>query len=421
MAAAHAGGAISVDDAVAELTRRRAAALAGPIARVAARAADVAAARAGAAERRPAGLATVPAGLTAAGVRAAARRTREAAENLEVARDAVGERPSYDADAARDVKEAQADIELARQDRAHALPRANWVLTRANALGAALAAGRFVDDAFDRTFVFVAAVPLAALVYSALVVLVPARRARAAGRRRWAALRSMNVSTLGGLSALQERTGAWERRAARVKAAEAECRAANAAFRTMVGSTVALASAGRLAKDLDRAEALDDAVRAAEEAWAAAAADLQAAEDTAGGGEPLVVVVPDAGADPDDRRRAYERLAALAGSTSLVVVAAVRRLRPVADPEPEPAPPPPPQPEPAPEPADLAPAAPPVAPAPRCPNAEPATRHVPPEPAAIPARPPAAPGVVDLRERVRIGLQRLRARSLAARDRPRAG
>ena len=414
LAAAGASAPMSVEEAAAELDRRRAAACAEPAARVAACAAGVEAARASARKGRPPGLDTVPAGLTAAGVRAAARRTREAAESLEVARDAVGERPTYDDGAARAVREAQADIEQARQDRASALPRANWVLTRANALGAVLVAGRFVSEAFDRTMVFVGAVPLAALVYSAFVVLVPIRRGRAAGRRRWAALRSMNVSTLAGLAALQERTGAWERRAARVKAADAEYRAAGAAFRTMVGGGVALASADRLAKDLDKAESLDDAVREAEEAWAAAAADLQAAEDAGAGGDPLVVLDPDPDADPEERRRAVERLAALAGPTSLVVVAAVHRAEreqaPAVEPEPEP--------EPAvPEPAPAATTPPAVIPAARCPNATPT--RLPGEPRSRPAA--TSPSIVDLRDRVRIGLQRLRARSLATRDRPKAG
>ena len=412
LAATGAADALPAGEAARQLRRRRAGELAAPRTLVAERRDAAGAARA-ALQSRPAGLATVPPGLLAAQVRSAARNTLEAVENLRVAREAVGDRPSYDQDAARLAREAQSDVERARQDRASALPRANWVLTRANAFAAVLVVGRLWHEAFDRTFVFVIAVPLVALAYAVHVVLEPVRRGRAAGRRRWSALRSMNVSTMAGLAALEERTGAWQRRAARVKTAEAEVREERDIWRRLVGESVALASADRLAIDLDKAEALEAAAGTGDRAWAEAALALQAAEDTIGrGGAPVVVLDPDVEVEPEARQRAMERLAALAGAATVVMVVAVPEpaveAAPVAE---EPAA----EEEPVlallPPPATRRPA---LAPVPAPPGPLPGPSRVPVE-AGVPAA--HGSGIVDLRERVRAGLQKLRARSTPQRDR----
>lgn len=392
---------LSVDEAAAELGRRRAAALEEPVVHARACRAAAVAARAAAVGARP-GLATVPSGLTPTIVRSAARTVVEAAETLRAARDAVGARPGYDGRAARAAREAQADVERACRDRAAALPRTSPVLTRANLGAGALVLGRAASEAFDRAFFLVAVLPLGALGYAAHAVIAPARRARAAARRRWAELRSMNVSTMAGLAALEERAGAWERRAARVAAAEADFRVARDTWRSLVGRSVALASSERLAADLEVTAELDAAARSADDAWSQAVEAIQVVEDTAGTGEaPLVVLDPDPAADHDDRLLAVQRLAELAGATTVVVVVA----EPAAIE--------------APHPDGVDRVGEPAAPV----EATPPPPARPSVPAPVPVRSPrTAPvgdgGIVDLRERVKAGLLRLRGRAAPRHDSP---
>lgn len=385
-----AGRCLTVAEALDDLAARRAAALEGPASLARARRADATAATAAALHVRP-GLSTVPAGLTGATVRGAAHHLVEAAEALHAAREAVGNRPSYDEERAAEARAAQADVVQARLDRAGALHRANAVLVRANLVAAAIVGGRVASEAFDRPFFLVIVLPLAALAYAAYTVIAPARRSRAAARRRWSALRAMNVSTLAGLAALEERAGAWERRAARMRETEVELRAARGTWTSLVGTAVAIASADRLAADLDAAIALDDAATTAEAAWADALVALQEAEDRCGAGwPPLVVLGPDPTADPTAHGLLLERLGYVAGAASVVLV--------VAEPE---------KPEQAAAAlsvdveAEEALVAPPV-----------------PVPAGAggPSASPRPDGIVDLRERVRAGLLRLRAFTASPRD-----
>ena len=379
------GRCLSVAEAMEELAGRRAAAVDGPAPLVRSRRADATAATAAAMHVRP-GLSTVPVGLTGATVRGAAHQLAEAAEALHAAREAVGARPGFDEKLAADARAAQADVLQARVDRATALPRANAVLIRANLAAAAIVVARLVSEAFDRVFVLVALLPLAALVFTAHAVITPARNSRAAARRRWSALRAMNVSTLGGLAALEERAGAWERRAARLREAEAHLRTARHTWTSLVGTAVSIASADRLAADLDAARALDDTATAAEADWCDALVALQEAEDRAGAGTPpLVVLGPDPAADQAAADVLLERLRQLAGAAAVVVVVA----------EPERAVP------------GAEAAEPPVE---AVGEAEPVAPEAPaPVGASATVADPGTTGIIDLRERVRAGLLRLRA------------
>lgn len=387
------GRFLTVGEALEELAARRAAALDPPTARARARRADATAAVAAALHVRP-GLSTVPAGLTATEVRAAAHRLAEASEALHAAREAVGGRPKYDADLAADARAAQADVLQTRLDRAAALPRANTVLVQANLGAVAIVVGRVASESFDRAFFLVAVLPLAALVYAVHTVVAPARRARAAARRRWSALRAMNVSTMAGLAALEERAGAWERRAARMRAAEAERRGAHDAWTSLVGSAVAIASASRLAADLEAAAALEEAARLASAAWSDAVIALQEAEDMVGTGWPALVVLGTDRTDvPTANGLVRRQLAHLAGAATVVLIVA------------EPAPPAVLPDEAAEEPGAT------VDPAGGV-EETPVPRPVPvPVGVGAGARQPesATGGIVDLRERVRAGLHRLRA------------
>lgn len=387
-----AGPCLSVDEAAGALERRRAEALEAPAELVRACGASAATTRAALAKARLS-LSTVPAGLAAATVVSAARTVAEATEVLLAARHALGGRPGYDDDSAAAARAAQADVEQARLDRAGALPKANRALTVANAGAGLVVLGRMASQAFDGAFFLVALLPVAGLGYAAHAVIAPVRRARAAARRRWSALRSMNVSTLGGLAALKERAGAWERRAARMKAAEADLRQARDEWRSLVGDAVSLTSADRLAADLEAIAALEQAAVAADRAWADAAAALQAAEDTVPAGDPVVVLVPDPSAADDEPTRAVRALCALAGATTVVVVVAGPPPSPlvaVADEEETPA---------AAGGSDARP--------------EPSPERV---PVAVGGAAGDGSGIVDLRERVKAGLLRLRARTASPRD-----
>lgn len=396
------------DEARAELERRRREHLAEPVARLAACGERAAAARVAAAHS-PAGLRSVPAGLDGAAVRAAARAVSDAVRALDEARGAVGRRPCHDPGAAAAARAAQAEVEQARRDRWSAMPAATRVLLAANLGSGTVVAGRIASESFDRAFVLVPVLPVLALGYAAATVLGPVRRSRAAARRRWAALRSMDVSTLAELAALEQRAAAWRLRAGAVAAAESDLRAARHAWHALVGDAVSLASAGRLAADLDAAAALQAACAVADHAWADAAVALQVAEDTAGTGRPAVVVADPARAvRAGVRRRALDHLAAAAGATTVVVVvdeeSVPKRSRPA--------------PAPVPVAALVAPG--PVAAAPAAHRPRPLP--VRPGPATPHRRRPGARErvIVDIRERVRGGLQRLRARADAA-ARPRPG
>ena len=318
------GHCVTVDEALDELAGRRSADLEAPAALARALRAGAHAATVTALHVRP-GLSTVPAGLTAARVRAAAHHLVEAAEALHAAREALGLRPLYDGELAADARSAQADVLQARLDRVASLPRANAALVQANLAAAAIVAGRAATDAFDPAFFLVALLPLAALAYAARTVMAPARRSRSAARRRWSALRAMNVSTLAGLSALEERSAAWERRGARMRAAEADLCAARDTWTALVGDAVAIASAGRLAADLEAAAELDETARAAAAAWCDALVALQEAEDTAGSGwPPLVVVGSEPAAGPSADGLVMQRLVDHVGSATVVLVVAER-------------------------------------------------------------------------------------------------
>ncbi|HET7488180.1 MAG TPA: hypothetical protein VFJ85_09640 [Acidimicrobiales bacterium] len=320
-----AGPPLTEDEAAAELAERRQAALAPLAERVRRLGEEARAARvqADAAVDAHPGLRTLPRGLTSHAVRDTAHAVHLAAERLREARDAVGARPSFDAAAAAQARAAQADVEHTRWERGDALRRTLPVLAAANLLAACIVAGRLATEAFDAAMLLVAVLPLLGLAFTATSVAVPAHHARLAARRRWSALRSMNVSTLAGLTVLEERAAAWDRRAARVTAAEEELRAAGGAWRTLVGGTVALTSADRLAADLDIAERAAAPAVAAETAWAEAAAGLQAAEDTFGAGHPpLVVVDPDPTVAAVTRLATLRRLALLGGATPVILVGA---------------------------------------------------------------------------------------------------
>ncbi|HEX2701242.1 MAG TPA: hypothetical protein VHM89_13665 [Acidimicrobiales bacterium] len=376
-----ADACLTIDEAAAVLEARRAAAVETAMRQLRDRQAAVAAAHVATERARP-GLSTVPAGLSAATVRSAAHTVAEAVESLAAAREAVGIRPGYDDGWAAVARAAQAEIDQARVDRANALPRANRALTAANVGAGLVVVGRVASEAFDGPFVAVAVLPVVGLGYAAHAVIAPARRARTAARRRWAALRSMNVSTLAGLAALEDRARAWERRAARVKAAEADFRAARDGWRSLVGDAVSLASAERLAVDLERALETERTMIEASAAWVEAAAELQVAEDTAPAGAPMVVLHPGRVRPGDDDEGPVRLLAELAGATPVVLVAQERVPRLVPDLSPPP----------------------------------PATK-VPAPVGAGPARGGSdGGGIVDLREKLKAGLLRLRTRPASPRD-----
>ena len=303
-------------EALVELDRRRDLRLEGPRRRLAAcgeAAAEVRARALSARNRLPPAVA----GLPAAELKRAAQAVDEAALAVAAIREALGPRPHLDEDAARTAREANAAVEQARVERAAALPHANSILGMANAGAAVVVAGRLVSEAFDPAFVLVAVLPLAGLAFAGHAIVRSMRRSRAAAHRRWTALRSLDVCTMEGLDARERRARAWDARSRRLKAAEAELRRARAAWRALVGPTVTVAEAARVASDLDHAGRIAAAAEAAGRSWAEAASLLQQAEDGGGADEPPLVVVDD---EPPAGRAALDELTFRAGRVPVVIV-----------------------------------------------------------------------------------------------------
>lgn len=340
-------------------------------ARACADAAEAARERAAAARSAvPDGMPDVPAGA----LRQTAREVEDALAELRAGRRTLGPRPHVDAETAHDAREAQVIVDLARLQRAALAPLVGRILAVANAGALAIVAGRVASEAFDPVFVLVAVLPLGALGVVASMVGHNVRRGRRAARRRWAALRSLDVCTLAALDAREAEARAWDARAARMAERRRDLVRAQAAWEALVGPGVRVVDAAGLADAVEEATALEAEAEAADEERVQAAARLQAAEDAGVGGAPVVVV--DAGSSPERRDALVRRMAARAGRTPVVVVTAAA----VAAPAPRPAPAT--EPRPAPAPAD------------------------------------GEPYVVDLRERVLAGLLRLRARQTSRHDPP---
>ena len=349
---------------------------------------ELAAARAAASEGPS--TATGAAGPDASDVRRAAADVRRAGRALDAARAGVGPRPRLDPEMARAAHDADEAMAEARRRRGEGLPRAGAVLTVANGAACAVVAGRLVTEAFDRVFPLVAAMPLLALAYTARVVAADLLRRRSAAHRRWTALRALDACTMEELEAREAAVRDWARRARRLSAAETRRAEAEAAWRAMVGDAVGVDVAEEVAATLERAARLDARCRRAEAACAAASLALQGAEDTVGSGHPPLVVLdrPPPGGPPGPRQAAADPLAELverAGGASVIVV------RPAAN---------------APERARPQRPERPAAPAAASVAAGVAASSDPGPPVVV------VPGVavVDLRERVLAGLQRLRAR-----------
>lgn len=385
--------------ALEELDRRRQASLVHHRRRAAECRAAAAEARAEVAAERAA-LATGLAGAAAAQVRVAAAEVRRSRRTVEAARSGLGPRPRLHDDAlatgaARAAHEAHAALEQARHQCGADLPQANSILSVANACAGTVVVGRLVSEAFDPAFFLVALLPLAALGYTVAVVGRHVRRCRALARRRWTALRSLDVCTMAALASLEQEAGDWTARSTKVAKAEKRLHEAETAWRSLVGTDADVSTAERIAVSLERLAELETSGREAADRWTDALVALQCAEDTFGRGHPPLVVL-DRKARPDSLPSRSQLATAAGGGTVVLVGPALA----MAARQPEPAPP---------EPAE--PAAVPPAPTP-APAGAPA-----PVPACVPA-PAAASAVVDLRERVLAGLQRLRARQGRPEERP---
>lgn len=308
--------------------------------------------------------AALPPGLSGADPGAVGRLAgalASARSSVHTARAALGPRPGLDRAAAEEAHDATEALEEARRRRGAGLPQACSLLTLANGGAGILVVGRLLDEAFDPAFFLVALLPSAALAYTASVVVGDARRCQAAARRRWTALRSLDLCTMAGLTALEARDAEWSARARRLAAAQARRAAVEGAWRALVGPAALADDAPRIVAELERVCGLEARGRAAAEAWRSAAAALQQAEDSAGSGQPPLVVL-DASLAGEAGDAVLARLAERAGRATVVVV-------------------------------------------------RPAVAMAPSRPAAPDAPLPAAPpAVVDMRERVLAGLQRLRGR-----------
>ena len=336
------------------------------------------------------------AGVRPEDVADAAGAVYEAREVVGAARAGLGPRPALDEALARSAHEAQGALEEARQARGTRLPEAVSLLTMANCGAGVLVLGRMFSEAFDAAFVLVAALPLAALGYAGSVVVRDVNRCRRAARRRWMALRAMDLCTMAGLASREAEVRGWEERSGRAHAAGARLAEAEAAWAGLVGPGLSVEAAPNLMAALEEVAELDRRAQEAEAAWVEAAAAIQCAEDLAGlGTEPLVVA--DRRPAQDHQGRALAALAEAAGLASVVVVRPVVAVAHSAPPEEEPE-----------EPAGDQPAA--------------SAGAVPPIPAAhhgVPLVPAAASSaVVDLRQRVLTGLLRLRSRPVPRDRRP---
>ena len=365
-------------EACEELDRRRDAVLARARRHRDRCATEAEAARERAATAAPSAVPAQLVGVSPAALRRAAAAVEEAIAAVRAARVALGPRPQVDEEVAHEAREAQVLVDLARLQRAALVPRANRVLGTANAAAAAIVAGRVVSEAFDPVFVLVAVLPLAALGIVATTVGHTVRLSRSAARRRWAALRSLDLCTLADLEAREVAARAWDVRATRIAERRRRLVRAQAAWEALVGPGVPVSRAASLAAALEEMATLDAEAEAAARVWADASERLQAAEDAGAEGGPLVVV--EAGASPGRHAEVLRALAERAGRSAVVVVAAL-----AADPIV-------------------------VQPTAREPDPEPEVEPVGTGPTSE------GPVVVDLRERVVAGLMRLRARQAARRD-----
>lgn len=396
-----AGRVYPVAEAGAELRRRRDAVLAAPRDRLRRCRLEAAAARARA-QKASAALPPAIAGLDPSALRRAAAAAGEAEQALAAARTALGPRPRLDADAARLAWESQDVVDDERLHVRVALRRGNTNLAWANAGAAVLVVGRLLSEALDPAFVLVAALPLAAVASTAYAAAGSVRRSRAAARRRWAALRANDVSTLAGLAAREARARAWAERARGVEDAEIELAWARQVWASLVDGALPLADAHRAVAELEAVARARAAADAAALAWAEAADALQAAEDGVDSRQPPMVVLdthPPARARA--RRGTLERLAADAGNASVVVVVggAAARAAPV----------------PVVVPAPVAPSGP-AAPAPAPAPAADARAPSPPAPPAVNAPGGGAGAAAEVRDRVLAGLARLRSLGAKRRD-----
>lgn len=374
-------------EACEELDRRRDAAVAR-----ARRHRDRCAAEARAARARAATAPTVvPArlvGVSPAALGRAATTLEDAVASVRAARVALGRRPHVDEDVAHEAREAQVLVDLARLQRAALVPRANRVLGTANAAASVIVAGRVVSEAFDPAFVLVAVLPLGALGVVATMVGHTVRRSRSAARRRWAALRSLDLCTLAQLEAREVEARAWDAGATLVAERRRELVRARAAWEALVGPGVPVSQAPSLLAAVEEVATLEAEAEAAARAWADASERLQAAEDAGAGGAPIVVV--EAGASPERHGEVVRALARRAGRSPVVVVAAEASV------------------------AAEAGEARPTVQAPAAPGPELERQEAPVGAAAGPTS--EEPVVVDLRDRVLAGLLRLRARQASRRD-----
>jgi hypothetical protein len=399
------GGALyaTADEAVQELARRRAEALAPHLARVEECRAAAGAARQAVEEAR-ASLRPGLAALRPDDVAAAARAVAEARAAVRAVRTGLGPRPHLDDALAQRVHEAHAALEQARRARGARLPDALSLITMANCGAGVLVAGRLFSEAFDPAFFLVACLPLSALGYAGSVVMRDVNRCRVAARRRWTTLRAMDLCTMAALASREADVRRWEERSRAAATASARLTHAEAAWSGLVGRGVSVQAAPQVMAALHDVAALHHVARDASAAWAEAAAALQGAEDTAGAGSaPLVVPDRRPGHDPQG-----QALAALARAAGLASVVVVRPAVAMAVESPAPADdrlmPAPHQADPA---AALAPSG-----ATGGEQPAPAAHRAPPVPAA------AASAVVDLRQRVLSGLLRLRTRPLPRDRRP---
>ena len=336
------------------------------------------AARERAAAGVPAGVPPRLAGVSPVALRRAATAVEEAIASVRAARVALGPRPHVDEEVAHEAREAQVLVDLARLQRAALVPRANRVLGTANAGAALIVGGRVVSEAFDPAFVLVAVLPLGALAIVGTMVGHTVRLSRSAARRRWAALRSLDLCTLAELEAREVEARAWDVRATRIAERRRKLVRAQNAWEALVGPGVPVSRAASLATALEEVATLEAEAEAAARSWADASERLQAAEDAGAEGAPIVVV--EAGASQERHGEVLRALAERVGRSPVVVVAAVAAEPVVVTPG---------EPEPAPEAA----------------------------PVGVAAGPTSeGPVVVDLRERVLAGLLRLRARQAARRD-----
>ena len=313
------GGTCTVSDATAELVRWREECLEAPLTVMRRARAAVASARAAAGAARRA--VPVPvAGRAPSELRRAADQLLRATAEVARARLLVGPRPELDEEAAATARRAQADLDQARQNRRGTIERANRILAMGNGAGALFVIGRVTAGSPDAVLLLAGALPLGALALGTQLVIADVRRSRLAARRRWAALRSMDLTTMSGLVEREARHKDWALSLSRLQQAEARCAREHVHWESLTGGRVAPGDVSQVVVLLESARAADARVRAAEAAWAEAAALVQRAEDAHGPARHRPVVVLH---DRDARRpllAQLDHLISLAGTTTVVVV-----------------------------------------------------------------------------------------------------